>query len=61
MTKTERYTDHVIGIVKPQGNSGHITLPKEWIGQEVCVMFLDKAKALLLDKELKRHRIRGIK
>lgn len=61
MTKTKRYVDSITGIVTAIGNSGHITLPKDWIGQEVYVTSLAKAKEMQLDKVMKKYRIRNIK
>jgi putative transposon-encoded protein len=37
MTKTKRTVTRVEAEVKPVGNTGHVTVPKEWIGKIVVV------------------------
>jgi putative transposon-encoded protein len=61
MTKNKRYINTITGIVKKQGNSGHIVLPVEWIGKEVYVKLLEEAKREAIDKALKGQRIKNIK
>jgi putative transposon-encoded protein len=35
----------VESVVTPSGNSGHIVVPKDWIGKEAIVMLKDMSKS----------------
>ena len=38
---TTEFYDYTIKTVSPTGNSGHVILPKEWIGKKVKVLLIE--------------------
>jgi putative transposon-encoded protein len=43
---------HIESVVTPSGNSGHVVVPKAWIGKEAIVKLKEEESRIMRKKQL---------